>query len=224
VGPELGPALTPRASDHPTGGNHGAVALKPHRMSHTCGDLDYIRPAADIALSIFVPSHGDHGAVGFDPHCVTPACSDLDCVRPVANITLPIFAAPGSDHGAIGLKPHRVTPACSDLDCVRPVADITLSDKVFANSYYRVVIPKSNRVSALDKPEQYTRTAGCHLNDVGPTLNVTLPGGVSPHGDCGIVASTTTLVVSSSEQPLLSVTVKVQVPAISPVALGRVGF
>jgi len=140
-------------------------------MSHTCGDLDYIRPAADIALSIFVPSHGDHGT--------------------------------------IGLKPHRVTPACSDLDCVRPVADITLSDKVFANSYYRVVIPKSNRVSALDKPEQYTRTAGCHLNDVGPTLNVTLPGGVSPHSDCGIVASTTTLVVSSSEQPLLSVTVEV---------------
>jgi hypothetical protein len=113
-----------------------------------------------------------------------------------------------------------MTPACSDLDCVRPVADITLSDRVFANSYYGAVIPKSNRVSALDKLEQYTRTASCHLNDVGPTLNVTLSGGVSPHSDYGIVGSTTALVVSSSEQPLLSVTVKVQVPAISPVALG----
>jgi len=118
VGSEL-PRVVPSHSDH------GAVGCKPHSVKAACGDLDDIRPVADIAaLPVAIVSHGDHGAVAAKPHRVLAACGDLDDIRPVAYITRPGVVESHGDHGAVGPEPHRVT-GCLDLDYIRPVTHIT---------------------------------------------------------------------------------------------------
>ncbi len=115
-------------------------------MSVACGDLGDVRPAADIALPVVVPSHGDHGAVVFNPHRVIVACADLANVRPAANIAPPIVVVSHGDHGAVVFNPHRVIFACREPDDVRPSADIALPVAVVSHGDHGAVVLKPHRV------------------------------------------------------------------------------
>ena len=149
-------------------------------MIATCGDLDDVRPVADIALPVGVVSHGAHGAVELKPHRAQAACGDLDDVRPVADIALLRVVDSHGDHRAVGLKPHRVTVAYGDLDDVCPVADIALP---------RGVVSRGDRHATGLKPHRMIATCGYHRDVLRSKRKVGGNRVVIVHGDgsCGII-------------------------------------
>ena len=86
-------------------GDHGAVGLKPHRVTAACGDLDNVRPAADIALPVVVSSHGDHGAVGLKPHGVTEPAATW-----TMSVQLPTSHCPESFYPTAITVPSDLSP------------------------------------------------------------------------------------------------------------------